>query len=104
MQRERHDERTAAQRTGVQRQAGEEEAADAEAGDGGEGFGPAVGLGRGFRGGGAQADEDCVARLHADEGAVGVVDCAVDEAGDEGACQHDEVGVRRADLLVEMGA
>ena len=29
---------------------------------------------------GAEADEDGVARLHADEGAVGVVDSAVDEA------------------------
>ena len=38
-----------------------------------------------MRGRGAEADEDGVAGLHADEGAVGVVDCAVDEARDEGA-------------------
>ena len=53
---------------------------------------------------GAEADEDGVAGLHADEGAVGVVDCAVDEARDEGAGQHDEVGVRGGDLLTEVGA
>ena len=53
---------------------------------------------------GAEADEDCVSGLHADEGAVGVVDCAVDEAGDEGAGQHDEVGVVGGDFLPEVGA
>ena len=53
---------------------------------------------------GPEADEDGVARLHADEGAVGIVDGAVDEARDEGAGQHDEVGVVRADLLPQVGA
>ena len=84
------------------REAGEGEAAKAEAGDGGQGLGPAVGLGGGGRGGGAQADEDGVARLHADEGAVGVVDGAVDQAGDEGAGQHDEVGVLGRDDLPQV--
>ena len=42
--------------------------------------------------------------MHADEGAVGVVDCAVDEAGDEGAGEHDEVGVGGGDFLTEVGA
>ena len=41
-------------------------------------------LGCGGGGGGAEAQEDGVACLHADEGAVGVVDGAVDVAGDEG--------------------
>ena len=39
-------------------------------------------------GGAAEAEEDGVAGLHADEGAVGVVDGAVDEAGDEAAEEH----------------
>ena len=85
LQRKRRHERGAPQRTRVLRQPREEEAAEGEAGDGGEGFGPAVGLGGAAAGGGAQPDEDGVAGLHADEGAVGVVDGAVDEARDEGA-------------------
>ncbi len=103
LQGEGGDEGAAAQGARVEGQAGEEEAAEAEAEDGGEGFGPAVGLGGRFRGGGAEAEEDGVARLHADEGAVGVVDCAVDEAGDEGAGEHDEGGVGGGDVLVEVG-
>jgi len=35
--------------------------------------------------GAAQAEEDGVAGLHGDERAIGVVDCAVNEAGDETA-------------------
>ena len=84
--------------------AGEEEAAEAETEDGRQGLGPAVWL-RGCIGGGrAEADEDCVSRLHADEGSVGVVDGAVDEAGDEGAGQHDEVCVVGGDFLPEVEA
>lgn len=87
LQRERRDERKAPQRARIEREAGEEEAAEAETDDGGEGFGPAVWLGGGGGGGGggSETEEDGVARLHADEGAVGVVDGAVDETGDEGA-------------------
>ena len=85
LQRERRDERTAPQRTGIESEAGEEEAAEAETDDRGQGFRPAVGFGGCGGGGGPEAEEDGVAGLHADEGAVGVVDCAVDEAGDEGA-------------------
>lgn len=103
LQREGGYERQPPQRARIQGYAREEETAEAEAGDGGEGFDPAVGLGGRFGGRGTQAEEDCVAGLHADEGAVGVVDCAVDEAGDEGAGKHDEVGVRGGDLLVEVG-
>ena len=104
LQREGCHEREAAQRARVEGDAGEEEAAEAEAEDGGEGFGPAVGLRGRFRGRGPQAEEDGVARLHADEGAVGVVDGAVDEAGDEGAGEHDEVRVGGADVVGEVGA
>ncbi len=75
---------------------GEAVAAEAETDDGGEGFGPAVGFGAGRvveARGAAEADEDGVAGLHADEGAVGVVDGTVDEARDEAAGQHEDGGV-----------
>lgn len=104
LQREGRDERGAPQRAGVLREAGEEEAAEGETDDGGQRLGPPVWLRGCAGGGGAEADEDGVSRLHADEGAVGVVDCAVDEAGDEGAGQHDEVGVVAADFLPEVAA
>ena len=55
-------------------QGGEEEAAEDEGDEGGEGFEPAVGLGCEDVVGGAEADEDGVACLHGDEGAVGWVD------------------------------
>ena len=60
-------------------------AANAETNDGDEGFGPAVGT-RGYVGGRcAKTEEHGVAGLTGDEGAVGVEEGAVKEAGDEAA-------------------
>lgn len=52
--------------------------------------------------GAAQPEEDGVAGLHGDESAIGVVDCAVHEAGDEAACQHQEIGVVGGDKHGEI--
>ena len=104
LQRERRDERGAPQWTGIPSEAREEKAAEAETDDGRQGLGPAVWLRGCPRGGRAEAYEDCISSLHADKRAVGVVDCAVDEAGDEAAGQHNEVCVVGVDLLPEVGA
>ena len=81
----------------------EADAADEEAADAHQALGPAVGLGRGLvrR---AEAEEDGVARLHADEGRPGVVGDRVGEAGDEAADQQQDGRVSRRDGLREVGA
>lgn len=51
-----------------------------------------------MRGGASETEEDGVSGLHGDEGAEGVVDCAVDESGDEAAPEEKDVGVCSADF------
>ena len=56
-----------------------------------------------MRGRAAEAEEDGVARLHGNEGAEGIVDGGVHEAGDEAAGYEEEVSVRTGDLGAKVG-
>ena len=73
-----------------------------EADDRGQRFEPAVGARQGL-GGGAQREEDGVARLHADEGRPGIVAGGVGEAGDEGRDEEGEGGQGGGDGGEEVG-
>jgi hypothetical protein len=77
----------------------EADAADEEAGNAYQALGPAVGLGGGLVGS-AKAEEDGVARLHADERRPSVVGHAVGEARDEAAHEQQE----RPFFLVRLAA
>ena len=50
---------------------------------------------------GAEAEEDGIARLPGDEGAVGVEEGAVEEAGDEAADEEEPGGVAWVDGCCE---
>ena len=81
----------------------ETHAAGEEAADAHEALGPAVGLGSRLVGG-AEAQEDGVARLHADEGRPRIVRDRVDQAGDEAADEQQDGDVGCGDGLREVGA
>ena len=80
----------------------ERHAAREKTGDAREALGPAVGF-RGRLARGPEAEEDGVARLHADEGRPRVVRDAVGQPGDEAAGQQEEGGVAGRDGLGEVG-
>lgn len=77
---------------------GEDHGAEEERRDGGQRFEPAVGFGGG-ESCGAEADEDGVARLHADEAAEGGVGDAVAEAGDQRAEDEEEACMGGAECV-----
>lgn len=46
----------------------------------------------------SETEEDCIARLHGDEGSKGVVDGTIDQSGDEATPEEKNVGVCGADF------
>lgn len=83
--------------------AAETHAAEEETADARETLGPAVRFRRGLVGR-AEAEEDGVARLHADEGRPGVVGHAVGQARDDAADEERDGGVGCRDGVREVGA